>query len=310
MANEVSIIIPLYNKEDVIWRTLNSVFRQSYRNWECVIVDDGSTDKSLEVVQSFISSHPANWRILSQMNQGQAAARNNGMANANGEFLAFLDADDLWPPDKLSNQVSALEKDPNAVAVLSSYAIFGKNSLRVVRHSSSQEMMTCWLDMSGFGGALESVGLVRRSATNRIGPFDTDLSTSSGLDYSLRLSRSGVILILREVGLFYRLSQGQWHSNLEELIRNMSVIHERYSDMYQGDLDKSHSAYFFWAAARKEGRVYMASEFLKSLFNTKNGRARMLIQLITRNLKSSILGHANHRTLEPTLTDLDSKNSY
>lgn len=312
MANEVSIIIPLYNKEDVIWQTLNSVFHQSYRNWECIIVDDGSTDKSLEVVQSFISSHPGNWRIISQVNQGQAVARNNGITNANGEFLAFLDADDLWSSDKLSSQVIALRKDVDAVAVFSSYVIFGSSSgsVRVVRHSSSAEMLTRWLDMSGFGGGLESVGLVRRSAVDDIGFFDTSLSTSSGIDFSLRLSKKGKILVLKEVGLFYRLSPGQWHGNFDELKRNTVLIREKYSDLYQGDLEESHAAYLFWASARKKGRGYQLSEFLKAILNFKNGRVRMLIHLFQRNLKSRLLGRVQGRELKRILKELEITNPF
>lgn len=312
MANEVSIIIPLYNKEDVIWRTLNSVFHQSYRDWECIIVDDGSTDKSLEVVQSFISSHPGNWRIIPQVNQGQAIARNNGMANATGEFFSFLDADDLWSSDKLSSQVIALRQDADAVAVFSSYAIFGnsKSAVRVVRHSSSNEMLTRWLDMSGFGGGLESVGLVRRSAVDDIGYFDTSLSTSSGIDFSLRLSKNGKILVLKEIGLFYRLSPGQWHGNFDELKRNTALIREKYSDLYQGDLEESHAAYLFWASARKRGRGYQMSEFLKAILNFKNGRVRMLIRLFQRNLKSTLLGRVQGRELKRMLKELELTSPY
>lgn len=310
MMASVSIVIPLYNKEDVIWQTLNSVSHQSYKDWECIVVDDGSSDKSLEVVESFIASHPGNWRIITQANQGQAIARNNGIVNAVGDFLAFLDADDLWPPDKLSSQTAALEKNPGAVAVFSSYAIFGnsKNSLRVVRHASSKEMLTRWLDMSGFGGGLESVGLVRRSAVDDIGYFDTSLSTSAGIDFSLRLSKSGEILVLKDIGLFYRLSPGQWHSNLDELKRNTALIRKRYSDLYKGDLERSHSAYLFWASARKRGRGYQLSEFLKAVFDLKNGRVRMLFRLVQRNLKSTILGRIKGRAAKKMLATLEDLN--
>lgn len=306
MAN-VSIIIPLYNKEDVIRQTLNSILLQSYKDWECLIIDDGSTDKSLEVVKDFVASHPGNWRVIPQLNQGQAIARNNGISNATGNLLAFLDADDLWPPDKLASQVAALQKSPDAVAVFSSYVIFGgaKKSIRVVRHSSAREMLKRWLDMSGFGGGLESVGLVKKSAVDTIGYFDTGLSTSSGIDFSLRLSKIGKILVLDDIGLFYRLSPGQWHSNVDELNRNTAIIREKYSDLYQGDLVRSHSAYLFWASARKMGRRYQLSEFLKALFHPNNGRARMLMHLIQRNIKSTILGRVENRSVRQTLASLE-----
>ncbi len=309
MKFEVSIVIPLYNKQDVIWQTLESVSKQTYGDWECIIVNDGSTDQSLSVVESFIKSHSGSWRVINQHNQGQVKARNNGITNSVGNFLAFLDADDLWLPDKLADQVIALKENPRAAAVLASYAIFGNGSFRIVRHSSSQKMLARWLDMSGFGGGLESVGLVRRSALMEVGLFDSDFSTSSGLDLTLRLSKIGEILILSKVEFLYRLSQGQWHTNAEELNRNTHIIYERYRTAYRGNLATSHSSYIFWTLARQKGHAYLLSEFIKSLFRLSNGRARMLIRLISRNLKASLLGRTSNRTLERILTDLESKNS-
>lgn len=306
MTIDVSIVIPLYNKESVISQTLNSVLRQSYKNWECVIVDDGSTDKSVEVVEAFIAQHPGYWRIIRQSNQGQAVARNNGVINSTGEFIAFLDADDLWPPNKISNQVAALGANPKAVCVLSAYAIFGKNRLRVVRHSSPNELLTRWLDMSGFGGGLESVGLVRKSALAEIGGFDTTFSTSSGLDLTLRLSKVGKIEVLNEIGLYYRLAEGQWHTDLQELIRNLSLIQAKYSDLYRGDLGTSHSSYIFWALTRQRGRSQLLLQFFKSLFDLKNGRARMLTRLALRNLKSVIIGQIEGQPIRKIITVLES----
>ena len=307
MTIDVSIIIPLYNKASVIRQTLNSVLKQSYTNWECIIIDDGSKDASVEVVESFVADHPGNWRILRQPNQGQAKTRNNGINQSSGEFLAFLDADDLWPPEKISSQVTALRQNPNAVCVLSSYAIFGKNRLRIVRHASPGELLRRWLDMSGFGGGLESVGLVRKSAIAEIGAFDTAFSTSSGLDLTLRLSKAGEIVVLNEIGLFYRLAEGQWHTDLGELIRNLSLIQEKYADLYRGNLKASHSAYVFWALTRQKGRSHLLFEFLRSLSNPRNGRARMLIWLAERNLKSVLLGQIQGRPLRDMLAVLDPK---
>lgn len=307
MSIDVSIIIPLYNKDELICQTLKSVSQQSYKDWECLIVDDGSTDNSLKVVERYIKQHPGNWRILRQKNQGQAAARNNGIANATGNFLAFLDADDLWPLDKLTNQVAALIENPNAAVVLSAYTIFGgsNNALRLVRHQSPKRMLMGWLDMSGFGGGLESVGLVRSAALKKIGAFDTNLSTSSGLDLCLRLSKQGEIVLLPEVGLFYRLNPGQWHGNMKELTRNLAIIRERFSDEYYGNLARSHSSYLFWASSRQKGRKYMMVELWKSLLHPSNGRTVMFIRLVNRNIKSVVMGRLEGRKLREILITLE-----
>ena len=158
MPVDISVIIPLYNKEEFIERTLRSVALQDIDNWECIIINDGSTDSSLKKVNEFTGNHPGNWKVVTQLNSGQARARNHGIEIALGKYLAFLDADDLWPINKLRLQFNVLEKNTGAVLVLSAFAIFrGHHSTpRVVRHKNSQKMNLGWILMNGFGGGLET----------------------------------------------------------------------------------------------------------------------------------------------------------
>lgn len=93
-----SVIIPLYNKESQIKKTLESVLNQTFKDFEIVIVNDGSIDKSIEVVESFDDNRI---RIINQNNSGVSQARNRGIIEANRKWIAFLDADDLWKPNKL-----------------------------------------------------------------------------------------------------------------------------------------------------------------------------------------------------------------
>lgn len=100
----VSIIIPAYNCADYLAKTVESVQNQQYLFWELVIVNDGSTDKTLEVIEKLIESD-SRIRLLKQPNGRQGKARNNGIKQAKGEWIAFLDADDIWPANKLSFQL-------------------------------------------------------------------------------------------------------------------------------------------------------------------------------------------------------------
>ena len=113
----VTIVIPLYNKADWIIPTLQSVLNQTYLNWECIIIDDGSTDQGVEKVRTFLATQKGTWRIFSQINQGQSVARNLGISLANGKYIAFLDADDVWFPVKLEYQVNYLEKNSSVGAL-------------------------------------------------------------------------------------------------------------------------------------------------------------------------------------------------
>jgi teichuronic acid biosynthesis glycosyltransferase TuaG len=105
-----SVIIPVYNAEAYIQRTLESVFAQSFRDFEVIVVDDGSTDRTADRVQTF--SHHPGLRYVYQDNAGPAAARNTGLMLAEGQFIAFLDSDDLWLPRKLEAHWERLQASP------------------------------------------------------------------------------------------------------------------------------------------------------------------------------------------------------
>lgn len=114
----ISVIIPLYNKQSQIHATLESVLRQSYADYEIVVVDDGSTDGSVAIVESF---NEARLRLIRQENGGVSAARNRGICEARGEYVAFLDADDLWEPDFLKTMQNLAERYPNCSVYACNY---------------------------------------------------------------------------------------------------------------------------------------------------------------------------------------------
>ena len=111
----ISVVIPLYNKEKTIKKTLNSILLQSYSNYEIVIVDDGSTDDSYSIVSNYVESNIEKQRIrlLHQENGGPSKARNTGAKHAQGEWIVFLDADDELLPDALNTFVSIIRKHPD-----------------------------------------------------------------------------------------------------------------------------------------------------------------------------------------------------
>jgi len=106
---KVSVILPIYNVEQYIAEAINSVLAQTYTNFELLAIDDGSTDRSIEICQQFTDPRI---KIIHQRNRGLAGARNTGIRHAQGEYLAFLDSDDLWLPEKLEKHVAHLEDSP------------------------------------------------------------------------------------------------------------------------------------------------------------------------------------------------------
>jgi glycosyltransferase involved in cell wall biosynthesis len=119
----VSGIIIFLNAEKFIEEAIESVFAQTYDNWELLLVDDGSTDKSTKIALRYAEQHPGKVRYLEHgghQNRGMSASRNLGISNAKGEYIAFLDADDIWLPPKLERQVAILEAQPEAAMVYGS----------------------------------------------------------------------------------------------------------------------------------------------------------------------------------------------
>jgi glycosyltransferase involved in cell wall biosynthesis len=117
----VSVVIPCYNAAPFLRETLESVLRQTRPAFEVLVIDDGSTDESVAIANAF--PHPV--RVVSQQNGGECAARNRGLEEAAGEWVAFLDADDVWEPTKLDQQVQVLSERPSLVCVHTGFYLFG-----------------------------------------------------------------------------------------------------------------------------------------------------------------------------------------
>ena len=291
----VSIVIPLYNKLNWIPQTLTSVANQTYKNWECIIIDDGSTDGSFELVTSLTRTLPGNWRIIQQINSGQSVARNRGLEISSGEYIALLDADDIWFRDKLEKQVDFLNKNSDIDLLFTSYVIF-EDSLskpfRYIRFKNADKMIIRWVQMLGFGGLIESTGMVRASFFKREGLFDLDLSTSSGLDVSIRGLLNSRVAVLPEALVGYRLSDDQWHKRLGELSDNCFELSDRYGSRISSAIEVKNlqEAYFHWNLIRAKGKADLFKEFLACLLKLDRTLLKMLSALIFRNLRSLLLG--------------------
>src|SRR5713226_4429936 len=148
-APAVTVVIPVYNGANSIARAIASVIAQDFSDFEIVVVDDGSTDATLEVIRPFARQI----RLLEQGNAGPAVARNTGIAAARGEYIAFLDADDAWMPAKLGLLVAVLRRDPSAVLAFSDVVPIDPDDRqvasalipRLLAHAPSmEEMLTRW----------------------------------------------------------------------------------------------------------------------------------------------------------------------
>ncbi|WP_299548789.1 glycosyltransferase family 2 protein [Seonamhaeicola sp.] len=125
MNHIVSIITPTYNSEKFIKQTIESIISQSYKNWELIVVDDASFDSTVAIVEEFIVNHSNIKLLQNDKNEGAAISRNNGIEAAQGDYIAFLDADDLWKSDKLEKQIEFI-KSNNADVCFCSYDLMSE----------------------------------------------------------------------------------------------------------------------------------------------------------------------------------------
>lgn len=258
MTPKVSVVIPVYNKSRWVEETLKSVTNQSYEDWECIIIDDGSTDESLEVIRKFIESNPGEWKLLTQDNSGQCIARNRGIKESAGEYIAFLDGDDTWAANKLDVQVKLLDANHDASLVICPYRIYKQGESqergRLVLHTNNRKMLTSWLNLRGFGAGTESTGMARKSFLLSIGGFDPRLSTSAGLDLTLRLEMLGKILTAKNTFMKYRIYTGQWHANLEMLSADLGQLRQKHAETSRilgTHMADKHDAYIYLQELRQ-----------------------------------------------------------
>ena len=123
----VSIITPSYNSEKFISETIESVINQTYPNWEMIIIDDQSTDKSCDIVEKYSADDPRIRLIKSEVNQGPALSRNTGIKESRGRYIAFLDSDDIWAKKKLELQIENLNRSEHSIS-FTSYECIDENS--------------------------------------------------------------------------------------------------------------------------------------------------------------------------------------
>jgi glycosyltransferase involved in cell wall biosynthesis len=181
---QVSVIIPTYNRGWIIKEAIDSVLAQDYTEFELIIVDDGSTDHTSYVLDSY----GKDIKVISQKNKGVSAARNRGIAEASGKFIAFLDSDDLWLSQKLSVQIEFFNQMPDAL-ICQTEEVWIRNGLRVnpkKRHKKPSGMIfepslaLCLVSPSAV--------MIRRFLFEKVGGFDETLPACEDYDLWLRIS--------------------------------------------------------------------------------------------------------------------------
>ncbi|WP_049733515.1 glycosyltransferase family 2 protein [Rhizobium ecuadorense] len=215
----VSVVIPAFNASTYIERTLRSAMRQTYAALEIIVINDGSTDDTAKLVEQIAMSDPR-IRLLSTPNCGVAAARNTGIEASSGQFVAFLDADDLWHPMKIEKQVSALTRLCSHWAAVYTLHYLINEDDEIIRPGSSDVargyIYARHLNVKYIGNG--SALLVRRNAAVAIGGFDSSYAAAGlggceDLDFELKLAARYFIEVVPERLVGYRKHPGSMSSD-------------------------------------------------------------------------------------------------
>ena len=192
----VSIIIPTYNRRDFLREAIRSVLEQSFRDFELIVVDDGSDDGTREMIQR---EFPGLLTYLYQENQGVSRARNRGLKLAQGEFVAFLDSDDLWLPRKLERQMAFMQSQPKA-QICYTDEIWIRRGVRVNPKKKKHAKYSGWIYPRCLPLCIisPSSALMRRGLLEEVGGFDEELPVCEDYDLWLRISARHPIHFLPE----------------------------------------------------------------------------------------------------------------
>jgi glycosyltransferase involved in cell wall biosynthesis len=174
----ISVVLPVYNRAAYVGEAIASVFAQTLLPSELIVVDDGSTDTSVEVVERF--ARPG-LNVLRQENAGIGAARNRGLSSATGDLIGFIDSDDVWEPDKLELQVQALRENDDVQLV------FGHLVEFLSPDRAAELTGTLRIATSPVPGLIATTLLVRRAAAERIGAFDERLRVGEFVEWMARV---------------------------------------------------------------------------------------------------------------------------
>ncbi|WP_225587401.1 glycosyltransferase family 2 protein [Methylomonas fluvii] len=205
----ISVIMPCYNSAHIIGKTIANLYQQTFKNFELIVVDDGSTDNSLEVLQ-VITTLYQNIKIISQQNKGPGPARNRGLKAASGKFIAFLDSDDSWHPEFLAKLHHILEEKPDCVL-----AYCGWQNIGLSAEQCQPYIPPDYEGNDKFAVLLRScpwpihAALTRKLAIDQVGGFNEHWLTAEDFDMWIRIAMFANIVRAPEVLAYYHHQQGE-----------------------------------------------------------------------------------------------------
>lgn len=252
----ISVVIPLYNKEKQIKKTLKSVFDQTFQDYEIIIVNDGSTDRSMEIVEAF--SDPK-IRIIEQENQGVSAARNTGIKNARYDYIAFLDADDEWDPLYLTTQFDLVCSYKECSVFACAYLIKQQRyatpiSLNKLPFKDDSGVLTNYFEVasSSYPPIWTSAVMVEKKAIEAVGGFPVGITSGEDLltwarlafHYKIAYNISPLATFLVDESHQVDLKPARLHDQGDYVGDELVILYNSATDKLKRDLKKYVSLWY------------------------------------------------------------------
>jgi len=262
IPGRVSIIVPCYNAAKYLDDAIHSVQAQTYDNFEILAVNDGSKDDTQKRLEEHASIDPR-VRMFQQANAGPSAARNTAMRNITGEYISFLDADDVFLPEKLERQVAFLTAHPHVDLVHSDYytsdAELNLTALTATRPTHVDTIETVAMRNS----FPPSVPMFRRRLMETVGPFDEAFRMTEDWDYWIRCAKAGVFAYQPGAVVIYRTHGEQAHHDLDRMFRAGKKVLWKH---FKSDLAFHQRALASWYAVHAKARWATAQHAKTGLF--------------------------------------------
>ncbi|MBE9188819.1 glycosyltransferase family 2 protein [Gloeocapsopsis crepidinum LEGE 06123] len=264
---KVTIIIPAYNAMPYLQSTLESVFKQTFQDFEIIVVNDGSLDETEKYVSSLADPR---LKLINQVNQGVAPARNTGITHAQGKYLAFLDADDLWETTKLETQVCCLEAYSEVGLVYTWTALADRDGKPTGRLVTSNAEGDVWQQLIKFNFiGCGSTPLIRKSCFKTVGLFDSELTPAEDWDMWLKIAANYSFAVIKEPLVRYRANSSSLSKSYLSMWKSSCKVIEKAFQSVPKDLlyikkQAYNSLYFYlsWLAT-KNGDCQQALYFQK-----------------------------------------------
>jgi len=243
-----SVIIPTYNRAHLVGRAIQSVLNQTYQDFELIIVDDASTDNTEDVIKEFQQKDNRIIYLKHDQNKGGSAARNTGIKISKGKYIAFLDSDDEWFPEKLEKQMNYIQS--------SNYGFMYCNMIINDKTNNTKKNLKIdfkddiFIDLLKNGsGICTSALLVKQSLLEKVGGFDESLPSYQDYDFLLRLSQKAKCGFLDEILLFYNLDENGISKTAPGKMEGRIKILSKYFKYYiELDLKKYYSKHCYGVA--------------------------------------------------------------